>query len=165
MSVSLFFFSIFSLLQSTIPYLPYFELLLRKRCSYGKFPILGHWLGLCLGLELRCQYRLHIRHGNMDRRRNLPNYIYPCRCSTLSRLGRFRMGRSIRFVLLYVSFSLFYFFPPALCFQRLSHIIVMRHGRMKEGYDQAMMRLMISMGSWRFNVPNLLLLDHVSVDE
>jgi hypothetical protein len=27
------------------------------------------------------------------------------------------------------------------------------------------LRLMISMGSWRFNVPDVLLLDHVSFDE
>jgi hypothetical protein len=36
---------------------------------------------------------------------------------------------------------------------------------MKENYDQGLMRLMISVGSRRFNVSNLLLLDHVSFDE
>ena len=97
-----FFFPMFSLLQSiqsptclTLSFCP-------EAVLIWQIPLLGHWLGLCLGLELRCQYRLHIRHGNMDRRRHLPNYIHSCRCSTLSRLGRSRMGRSIRFVLPYV---------------------------------------------------------------
>jgi hypothetical protein len=63
------------------------------------------------GCKLTCQYRLHIRHGNLDRRRNLPNNLYPSRRSTFSRLGRFRMGRSIRVVLLYVPFLPFPLFP------------------------------------------------------
>jgi len=78
----------------------------------------------CLVLELTCQNRLHVRHGNLDRRRDLPNNIHPCRRSTPGRLGRFRMGRSIRLVLLYVSVFLLLLLSSSLWF---STIVIHHH--------------------------------------
>jgi hypothetical protein len=78
--------------------------LLSRRSAHTATPNSRLLAWLCLVRELTCQNRLHIRHGNLDRRRNLPNDIRPCRRSTLSRLGRSRMGRSIRVVLSYVPF-------------------------------------------------------------
>jgi hypothetical protein len=156
-------------LSSFISCLPFpacitFDLLSRRSAHTAtSYPRSFAWS--CLVRELTCQRRLHIRHGNLDRRRNLPNNIHPCRRPTPSRLGRFRMGWSIRSVLLYVRFPLFSFFPPAFCFQGLSYITIMRNGQMKENYGQGLMRLTFSMGSRRFNVPDLLLLDNVSFDK
>jgi hypothetical protein len=81
--------------------------LLSRRSAHSAVPYSRSLPYLCLVLELTCQSRLHIRHGNLDWRRNLPNNIHPCRCSTPCRLGRSRMGRSIRFVLPYVPLPLF----------------------------------------------------------
>lgn len=69
--------------------------------------------------ELTNQNRLHIRHGNLDRRCNLPNNLYPSRRPTISRLGRFQTGRSIRFILPYVLLFLFSHLIVVILFELL----------------------------------------------